>query len=840
MSERYRRLGTSTLGKGGYGYVYPAWDSKEACTVAVKVQQCSSDEAVREMMFFQSIPSHNHLLKILDSYVDKAKLCLVFEYLYNSLSDIFHRAEGLLPVPVARDYSSQVVQGLIHLHSHSVAHRDLSMGNILVDITSNTLKIADLGLAVCASHFVLDRVVTTVLYRAPEVLLEISKLEFPQTAFDMWSYGVIMCALFSGTHLFCCDSATEKDNVELKCLQKQIDVLGPPDWQGIKALPLWSKYEAKLRLEGSGVSTDLREKLVSSKVVRRPVECPAIALLSGLLRWCPPSRMTAIEVRNHSYWDILAEVSPMSEATSRGAFEESLSQASTEVPSTGISDVSSAELSRSRLESKPRGESGVSADLRDAQQEVVPSPGLLHAVPGGMDLTLTRVPRKCNCSLNCGNTACERVKRAKSRAGTSEATLGCRGDVLLGFSLCLACKCEKNDCAKRRMPREIYCAPHMQEQSNIKKSEYMNKWSVWTMKPAWPWELKMVAMHGWMLARMCPCDLEAFLGSASVIVGKGNRLSGVTLVHLWSIAFLKWPKCVKQWASAVTCAGPGQPGVSAGSPDVQAEYYAAKSVELASHCDMDDMQWMHEQISTGQQPVLFGPIIWLGKLGMNPASDSKRRKVEVECQPDMHEVNVSLGKKHSPYRVVQNTVVWKTLLEHASEFDKKFPGGLALPESSADLLLFIDAVEWFLKGFPPAFGYADRGPKSKKQQTSTQAEESPYYLLSKTHSAEDHREQMTIETLQPVCADKNSYLESLDSNLTWKQATRMFSMCPLMISCWACLFGHVRKGEHRAVFKRASARLWQIVLQLKEKHEGVEPNLRSLAVEALERGTNKK
>ena len=110
----------------------------------------------------------------------------------------------------------------------------------------------------------------------------------------------------------------------------------------------------------------------------------------------------------------------------------------------------------------------------------------------------------------------------------------------------------------------------MHEQSNLEKSEYMNKWSVWTMKPEWPWELKMVAMHGWMLARMCPCDLKAFLGSASVIVGKGNILSGVTLVHLWSIASLKWPKCVTQWASAVTCAGPGQPGVSAGSPDVQA------------------------------------------------------------------------------------------------------------------------------------------------------------------------------------------------------------------------------------------------------------------------------
>lgn len=267
MSQRYTRLGTETLGRGGYGYVYAAWDSKEACLVAVKVQQCKSNEAVREMMFFQSIPRHEHTLKMLDSYVDQTKLCLVFEYLYNSLSDIFHRAQGLLHMAVARDYSRQTVQGLIHLHAHRVAHRDLSMGNILVDTPSNTLKLADLGLAACASHFVLDRVVTTVFYRAPEVLLEIKELDFPQTAFDMWSYGVIMCALCSGTHLFCC-TEDEKKEQDIICLQKQINVLGPPDWPGIKELPNWSKCVPKLRIEESGVSTDLQEQLVSTRVVR--------------------------------------------------------------------------------------------------------------------------------------------------------------------------------------------------------------------------------------------------------------------------------------------------------------------------------------------------------------------------------------------------------------------------------------------------------------------------------------------------------------------------------------------------------------------------------------------
>ena len=303
MSERYRRLGTSTLGRGSYGYVYAAWDSKESCTVAIKVQKRESDEAVREMMFFQSIPSHKHLLKMLDTFVQQANLCLVFEYLYHCLSDVFHRAEGLLHVAVAQDYSCQVLQGLIHLHSHQVAHRDLSMGNILLDIPSNTLKIADLGLAACASHFVLDRVITVILYRAPKVLLHVKQLDFPQSAFDMWSYGVIMCALLCGTHLFCSPSNAKKD-IEIKVLQKQIDLLGPPDWPGIKELPTWSEYAQQLQIEESGVSTDLRAKLASTKFVRRPLGSLEIELLGGLLRWCPSSRMTAVEAGSHIYWSV--------------------------------------------------------------------------------------------------------------------------------------------------------------------------------------------------------------------------------------------------------------------------------------------------------------------------------------------------------------------------------------------------------------------------------------------------------------------------------------------------------------------------------------------------------
>ena len=115
MSQRYARLGIDKLGVGTYGYVYPAWDSEERRLVAVKVQKKKSEEAAREMMFFQSIPSHAHLITMLDAYVEEPNLLLVFEYLYNSLSDVFHRAHGLLPMDVSRHYAYQILMGLRHL-----------------------------------------------------------------------------------------------------------------------------------------------------------------------------------------------------------------------------------------------------------------------------------------------------------------------------------------------------------------------------------------------------------------------------------------------------------------------------------------------------------------------------------------------------------------------------------------------------------------------------------------------------------------------------------------------------------------------------------------------------
>lgn len=119
---------------------------------------------------------------------------------------IHHHSQTLrtpIPPPTLKSLLHQLLLGVLHLHSHWILHRDLKPANILVT-SSGVVKIGDLGLARLARDPLLplwngDKVVVTIWYRAPELLLGARHYT---PAIDLWAVGCIYAELLALRPIF--------------------------------------------------------------------------------------------------------------------------------------------------------------------------------------------------------------------------------------------------------------------------------------------------------------------------------------------------------------------------------------------------------------------------------------------------------------------------------------------------------------------------------------------------------------------------------------------------------------------------------------------------------------
>jgi cyclin-dependent kinase 8/11 len=130
----------------------------------------------------------------------------------------------------------QLLNGLIYLHSAHILHRDLKPANILIT-AQGVVKIGDLGLARLVHNPLQplvqgDKVVVTIWYRAPELLLGAKHYN---KAIDCWAVACVMAELASLRPIFKGEEAKmdSKKGVPFQRdqLLKIFEVLGTPDGQ---------------------------------------------------------------------------------------------------------------------------------------------------------------------------------------------------------------------------------------------------------------------------------------------------------------------------------------------------------------------------------------------------------------------------------------------------------------------------------------------------------------------------------------------------------------------------------------------------------------------------------
>ncbi|KAK6940487.1 Protein kinase domain [Dillenia turbinata] len=259
---RYRIL--EELGDGTCGSVYKAVNAE-----TTEISLCRLN--------------HPNIIKLREVVRENNELFFIFEYMQYNLYQIMKEQGRPFSEEEIRNFLSQLLQGLSHMHRNGYFHRDLKPENLLV--TNDIIKIADFGLAREVSSLPPYTDYVSTRYRAPEVLLQCSSYT---PAIDMWAIGAILAELFTLNPIFPGES-------EIDQLYKICCVLGSPDWT---AFPEAVNVSRLIDLTYS----EMLPANISDIIPNASLE--AIDLISRLCSWDPLKRPTAEQSLQHPFFNV--------------------------------------------------------------------------------------------------------------------------------------------------------------------------------------------------------------------------------------------------------------------------------------------------------------------------------------------------------------------------------------------------------------------------------------------------------------------------------------------------------------------------------------------------------
>ena len=200
LDARYRIL--SRLGTGGMAAVYLAEDTELGRRVAIKIlddryaNDASFLERFRREAQNAASLSHPNIVAIYDRGEADGSSYIAMEYLKGpTLKDLIMR-EGPLPIPLAIDYTRQILAAVGFAHRNGIVHRDIKPHNVLVG-EDGRCKVADFGIACSGASEMTEvgSIVGTAQYLSPEQ----ARGGPISPASDLYSVGVVLYELLTGT-----------------------------------------------------------------------------------------------------------------------------------------------------------------------------------------------------------------------------------------------------------------------------------------------------------------------------------------------------------------------------------------------------------------------------------------------------------------------------------------------------------------------------------------------------------------------------------------------------------------------------------------------------------------
>ncbi|SCV03253.1 LAME_0H08944g1_1 [Lachancea meyersii CBS 8951] len=263
-----------------------------------------SQSACREMSLCREL-RNRHLTNLVEIFLEHKSIYMVSEFAEHDLLQIIHfhshPEKRLIPPRMLKSIVWQILDGVSYLHQNWILHRDLKPANIMVTV-DGCVKIGDLGLArkfhnMVQTLYTGDKVVVTIWYRAPELLLGARHYT---PAIDLWAVGCIFAELIGLRPIFKGEEAKmdSKKSVPFQAnqLQRILEVLGSPNdktWPDIYKYPeceqlaKFPRYRDNLPVWYHSAGGRNKE---------------ALDLLYLLLRYDPISRIDAVDALEHPYF----------------------------------------------------------------------------------------------------------------------------------------------------------------------------------------------------------------------------------------------------------------------------------------------------------------------------------------------------------------------------------------------------------------------------------------------------------------------------------------------------------------------------------------------------------
>ena len=287
---------------------------------------------------------HPSIIPHVETILQDKSIYMVFSYCEHDLLQLIHHhsqtLRAAMPASTVRSIAHQILQGCAYLHAQWVVHRDLKPANVMVS-AGGRVAIGDLGLARAfreppAPLYAGDKVVVTIWYRAPELLLGARHYT---PAVDLWAVGCIVAELLALRPVFKGDEAKVDAKKTVPFQRNQVqriaDVLGFPtqrDWPLLPAYPEYPQLQAMLpgprasqqqQQRPTGLRAWFDSALASGArpsagaaagadddgggggggaAATELLRTEGFALLAALLTYDPERRLTASQALAHAYF----------------------------------------------------------------------------------------------------------------------------------------------------------------------------------------------------------------------------------------------------------------------------------------------------------------------------------------------------------------------------------------------------------------------------------------------------------------------------------------------------------------------------------------------------------